>query len=646
MIKHRINKKIKILTVVGARPQFIKSAVVSDALKSDRGAKINEIVVNTGQHYDKNMSDIFYAELNIQEPKYNLNAKTGSIYVQLADITRKLGDIVNKERPDIILVYGDTTSTLSASLVSSILDTPLIHVESGERIYRRNNVPEEKNRIVTDHLSSLALTSTYRAIDYLRREGFSNLRVKFVGDPMYDLFLRYRKKDIAFNSEDYFDYSSGKFNIATIHRAQNTDNIEILQMLLESLDESNLPVILPLHPRVSKIIKKINFNPKNNLKFLDPLGYEEFNILLRNCNKVFTDSGGVTREAFFAQKPCIIPMENSWWSEVVESGWAVEVGIDKKMIINSLNYFEPENDYPEGLFGDGDSSKIIIKEILKFAGSIDLNKEFAWHRHGYLKTIPKSNSSNFTYSNYRKIILQLMNSGYSFKLFHQAKKLLNNKNNKSKFVLMRHDIDISLEKALKMAKIEYEESIKSTYFIMLRNDFYNIFSENGSDIIRKIIELGHEIALHFDYSSYDSFSSEEQIAKLCNKECRIIEKWFDIKIKIISYHRPNKIILSGRCSFSHPLPHTYMPLFTKNISYMSDSRGEWRYDHPLDSQGFKEGRSLHILIHPIWWNDLPVDPYHNLQKFIDTNQNLTERLLSKNNTVYRVGEYADIDWNE
>ena len=294
-----MNKKRKILTVVGARPQFIKSAIVSEALKKyEKDFFLEEVVVNTGQHYDKDMSDIFYNELRIKNPDYNLNIGPNNIYTQLSSIVRKLGDIVTKESPDVVLVYGDTTSTLAAATVSSILDVPLVHIESGERIYRRVGVPEETNRIITDHISTIALTSTKRAVSYLIREGFSPSRIKFVGDPMYDLFIKYNNNNNKSEFIQSFKYKQGAFHLATIHRVQNTNNKELLKSILDALDSSEIPVVLPLHPRVSKILKELRYFPKNNLEIIKPLSYIDFTYILRLCNKVFTDSGGVTREAF------------------------------------------------------------------------------------------------------------------------------------------------------------------------------------------------------------------------------------------------------------------------------------------------------------------------------------------------------------
>ncbi len=441
---------------------------------------------------------------------------------------------------------------------------------------------------------------------------------------MYDLFIKYSNNDKKSEFIQSFKYKQGTFHLATIHRVQNTNSKELLKSILDALDSSDIPVILPLHPRVSKLVKELGYFPKNNLKIIKPLSYIDFTYILRLCNKVFTDSGGVTREAFFARKPCIIPMENSWWSEVVESGWALEVGTDNDKITNALNSFIPKNDYPEGLFGNGDSSKKIAKALFDFI--CKPNKDGAWHRHGYFQQLPKSSSTNFTFSEYERTLKILTDEGYSFEKFPDAQAMLDSG---KRFVLMRHDIDLSLEKALMIAEIESKSGVTSTFFIMLRNDFYNIFSKKGTEIINNIVTLGHQIGLHFDCSAYPQNFTNKELSQACLDECKAINGWFNINIEIISYHRPGKVVMSGDHSISHPLHHTYMPLYTSKISYKSDSRGEWK--------------PLHILTHPIWWNKQPIAPYQNLQKFIDDSNHSKEHYLSENNTVYRVGEFSEKD---
>ena len=324
---------MKLVTIIGARPQFVKASVISREIRK-RNNLIEEYIVHTGQHYDQNMSEIFFKELNIPKPFLNLNINGSGEENMMSELREVLKNI----KPAVVLVYGDTNSTLAAAIVSSKLNIPLIHVEGGERIYRRKNVPEEINRVVTDHLSSKILTCTKRALSYLDYEGLTP-RSKFVGDPMFDLFkwsLKKYESKKTFNLED-IGLETNNFHLATLHRVENTSSAETLFNLLGALQRSELKVLLPIHPRVKKIIQEYSFYPGKNLIFIDPVGYFDFQNLILNCRKVFTDSGGVTREAYFAKKHCIIPMKNSWWSEVVDGGWAHEVGRNTENIVNFLN---------------------------------------------------------------------------------------------------------------------------------------------------------------------------------------------------------------------------------------------------------------------------------------------------------------------
>lgn len=627
----------KMLTVIGARPQFVKAAVVSRAIQeggwSDR---LEEVLVHTGQHYDQNMSDVFFQELGIPHPKINLEVGSGAPHTQLAAMLERLGPVVQDEQPDVVLVYGDTNSTLAAAITASHQNIPLVHVEGGERIYRRYDVPEEVNRILTDHAATLVLASTRRAMDYLGREGFAAQRARFVGDPMYDLFVwgkdRYSK--FAKVTPESLGLAPGEYHLATIHRAENTKSKEILLGLLNALDSVELPVVLPVHPRVGNLLQRWEYQPQRSLRLIEPLGYFDFLSMLLSCSRVLTDSGGVTRESFFAEKPCIIPMNNSWWTEVVESGWALEVGTDADRIVETLNTFSPQNEHPSGLFGDGDSATRIIREVLS-----DLDNregEAAWHRHGAFWELPKSVPTDFTHQNYSHLLQSLLEKGYTFASFPSAEDRLENG---EQFVLMRHDIDMSLERALAMAEVESAAGVSATYFFMIRNDFYNVFSAEGSRLIHRILELGHQLGLHFDCAAYPDDATANTLAAACAAEADMLSGWFRSPVDIVSYHRPSEVVLTGDASLSAPLPHTYMPLYTKSIWYSSDSGGTWKHGHPLELQATADGKPLHILVHPVWWNAKPTAPYQNLLKLTDERRAAFEASLAANCKVYRVGEF-------
>tara|TARA_B100000886_G_scaffold339732_1_gene306092 strand:+ start:6457 stop:8334 length:1878 start_codon:yes stop_codon:yes gene_type:complete len=625
---------MRLITVIGARPQFVKAAVVSKEIIK-RNGEIEELVIHTGQHFDINMSDIFFKELNIPSPVKNLAISSNKNNEQLALMVKELTCSLEELKADMVLVYGDTNSTLASAIASTQLNLPLIHVEGGERIYRRMNVPEETNRIITDHVSSTILTSTNRALQYLDYEGLSP-RSKFVGDPMYDLFLwaldySKNKCNIFYDS---LDIKQDNYNLATLHRRENTAQPEILIDLLNTLDSSEFKVVLPIHPRVKKIVDSNNYSPRNNLKIINPLGYFDFQKLLLGAKTIFTDSGGVTREAYFAKKPCIIPMENSWWAEVVESGWAKEVGRDKDLILKHLDNFKPQNNLPQNIFGNGRSAIKIVDEIQKIA-SIEFKNldNFTWHNKLDFKSLPKNQESTFSYENYIKISKNLLNKGYKFSFFDEFGSQPNNEKN---IVLMRHDIDMSLESALQLAKIENAIGVKSTYFFMISNNFYNVLSRESKIIISEILSLGHAAGLHFDIKAYSDFDDAGSICSSCHKEAEILSNWFETPIKVISFHRPNKFILEGSSQVSAPLLHTYMPRFTKKIKYFSDSSGSWRFGHPLDSKEFFQSKSLHILTHPIWWKEKPKDPYQNLSEFILNRKSFLELELSKNCKTFRV----------
>ncbi|MFC2016750.1 non-hydrolyzing UDP-N-acetylglucosamine 2-epimerase, partial [Chloroflexota bacterium] len=538
----KMNPK-KVLTVVGARPQFVKAAVVSRYLNGLKPQPFTEVVVHTGQHYDSMLSDVFFQELGMGKPKYNLGVGSHDAAIQVSLMLKALDGVIKKEMPDAVLVYGDTNSTLAAAICSIYRNIPLVHVEAGERIYRRRDVPEEVNRVLTDHAAFLCLACTKRALDYLIREGMSPERAKFVGDPMYDLFKwatsdRLHKPKITYSS---LGLKAGKYHLATIHRAENTADKKRTISLLETLDHSSKPVVLPVHPRLDKLLKMWKWQPKNNLRLIEPLGYFEFLSLLLDCDKCITDSGGVIREAFFAKKSCIVPMNNCWWTNIVEAGWALETGTDYKMLADALENFTPPENIPKGLFGDGNSSKRIVEEISYL---IEENEaEGKWHCHGNICSFPKgeSRAGNFTYADYEKIINQLKNKGYKFAAFTAAEELLETK---KPFVLMRHDIDMDLESALDLARIEAKLGIKATYFFLVRTEHYNIFSEHGSKIVSEILKFGHNLGLHFDCASYHDLSVRDMI-KECSKEAGILENWFGRKVSIISYHRPDAKVLSG-----------------------------------------------------------------------------------------------------
>lgn len=348
---------MKIITIVGARPQFIKAAPVSKALRTEH----EEIIIHTGQHYDANMSDIFFNELKIPKPDYNLEIGSGFHGMMTGRMLEKLEEIYLKEKPDFVLVYGDTNSTLAGALAASKLLIPVIHIEAGLRSFNKA-MPEEQNRILTDHISDLLLVPTEDAIKNLKNEGILK-GVYNVGDVMYDAVLMFKKiakakeyllKELQVNSNEYI--------LTTIHRAENTNDINRLKSMIAALNECGEKIVLPLHPRTKKFINDYGLKFNENIKVIDPIGYLEMLMLEENSKMIVTDSGGVQKEAYFMGKPCITMRGETEWVETVECGWNVVVGTDKDKILYNIKNFKPANKQ-EAIFGDGNASKKILNII-------------------------------------------------------------------------------------------------------------------------------------------------------------------------------------------------------------------------------------------------------------------------------------------
>lgn len=355
---------MKILTVVGARPQFIKAAVVSHELRK----KYIEILVHTGQHYDYNMSEKFFEELDIPKPNYNLGISGGSHAEMTGKMMIEIEKVLEKESPDYLLVYGDTNSTLAAALSAAKLHIPVCHVEAGARTHSMTN-PEEINRICTDHVSSLLLASTKSGYEELKKEGLSD-KSFLVGDPMYDSFNKYSKvldlNDIKLNTlfGEEIDVPK-KFYYLTCHREENTKDDQTLLEIFKAMNDLDYPTIYPVHPRNKKRASRLNnlYNFKNII-LCEPVGYLESTCLVKNAEKIVTDSGGLQREAFFANKKCVTLLDFECWPEtMVENRNNLSKPI-KSEILNNLNKIQKINDNYRP-FGDGNSAMKIVDLLYK-----------------------------------------------------------------------------------------------------------------------------------------------------------------------------------------------------------------------------------------------------------------------------------------
>lgn len=353
---------MKILTVIGARPQFIKAAAVSRELRKTH----TEVLVHTGQHYDHDMSEVFFKELDIPAPDYNLEVGSGSHAIQSGQMMIRLEQVVIKERPDRMLVYGDTNSTLAGALVGSKLRISVAHVEAGLRSFNKS-MPEEVNRILTDHVCELLFAPTEAAIRNLAREGITE-GVYQVGDVMYDALLHNigvaeKKSSIL----DRLKLQSRDYVLATIHRAANTDERVRLEAIMNAITRSVRPVILLLHPRTRDRLKEFGLegmmHGTDNARIIEPVGYLDMLVLEKNARAILTDSGGVQKEAYMLKVPCITVREETEWVETVESGWNTLVGESLDQIEKLIQNTQTQGQSHPDFYGDGTATKRIAQVL-------------------------------------------------------------------------------------------------------------------------------------------------------------------------------------------------------------------------------------------------------------------------------------------
>lgn len=367
---------VKIVTVVGARPQFIKSAPISKYINTE--ACIEEIIIHTGQHYDKNMSGIFFEELGIPEPRYNLGVGSGSHGKQTAKMLEGIEDVLLQEKPDGLLVYGDTNSTLAGALAASKLHIPVIHIEAGLRSYNKL-MPEEQNRVLTDHISDLLFCPTDTAVKNLLKEGIQK-NVYNVGDVMFDSLLINKQiaenrlnleqclgllelnQEIQQSVKNLRNINEQCYYLATIHRAENTDDLSKLNIILETFEELDSPVLFLAHPRtVGLIIKHFNDRYFKNTCFIKPVSYLNMLILSSKSKKILTDSGGLQKEAYFLRRQCITLRDQTEWIETLHGNWNTLCSIDKSHILEVAQNIVPDyNVLSRNYFGDGHAYEKIV----------------------------------------------------------------------------------------------------------------------------------------------------------------------------------------------------------------------------------------------------------------------------------------------
>ena len=382
---------MKIVTIIGARPQFIKAAPVSFAIAeynrlSPHISPLTEIIIHTGQHFDADMSDVFFKELNIPRPDYNLGINSASHGAMTGRMLENIEEILIKEKPAWVLVYGDTNSTLAGALAAVKLHIPLAHVEAGLRSFNRE-MPEEHNRALTDHCTDVLFCPTETAVNNLRNEGFTNIvndgklvesidpslfaphaspLTLNVGDTMYDAVLQFSEiaqrrstilEDLGIKPKGYL--------LATVHRPYNTDIPENLQNILSAFLEINEPIIFPVHPRTRQKLNSLTVHQLKNLKIISPVGYLDMLVLEQNARTILTDSGGMQKEAYFFGVPCVTMRTETEWMETVEAGWNIVVGADRAKIVEAVKSFKMDNPRPE-LYGDGRAAEKIMQSLIAY----------------------------------------------------------------------------------------------------------------------------------------------------------------------------------------------------------------------------------------------------------------------------------------
>ncbi len=349
---------MKVVSIVGARPEFVQALPVSLALRQHS----EEILVHTGQHYDYLMSQAFFDELGVPAPDYNLEVGSGSHGQQTAQMLQLVEEVLLREKPGLVIVRGDTNSTIAGALAAAKLNIPVAHIEAGERSFNRD-MPEEINRLVTDCVADHHFCASKRAVDRLAAEGVTG-SVHFVGDVMLDSMLHNlplaRKNSTVL---ERLDLAETNYTLVTVHRSSNTDDPEILRQIVHALNQTGEKIIFPAHPRTRLVLEKLNMVFADNVQLIDPVGYFDIVVLEENARLIATDSGGVQREAYFLGVPCLTMRNETEWVETVETGWNRLVGTTPEMILEAWYDFEPPTDHPP-IFGDGTAGQK-ISDILR-----------------------------------------------------------------------------------------------------------------------------------------------------------------------------------------------------------------------------------------------------------------------------------------
>jgi UDP-N-acetylglucosamine 2-epimerase len=351
---------MKIVSIVGARPQFIKLGPLSKMIRKE----FREIIIHTGQHYHDNMSRKFFIDLEISEPDYNLEAGSGSHAEQTGQMMIRMEKLLEKEKPNMVIVFGDTNSTLAGAFTAVKLQIPAVHVEAGLRSFNRS-MPEEINRIVADHCVDILLAPTKTAVENLNNEGLAE-KTHLTGDIMLDtLRLNIAKAESSSKILKELNLAKNNYLLLTLHRPYNVDSFDHIKDIMDALDKTNQTILFPVHPRTKKMIGHFKLKLSNNIITIDPVGYLDFIMLEKNAKKIITDSGGIQKEAYLLKVPCITVRPETEWLETVQDGWNVLVGFDPDKLIAAIHDFSPAAKQ-NNIFGEYSCAEKMVKVIERY----------------------------------------------------------------------------------------------------------------------------------------------------------------------------------------------------------------------------------------------------------------------------------------